>query len=430
MNIVLIGVIMIAVFMALVLSKKFSVLPLLVLIPIIFGFIAGFGTDTFMYAVKGMLGVGSTVAMLTFAILYFGIMLCAGLFDPLADVVIKFMKGDPFRVVVGTAILSALVSLDGDGTIKIMICCAALIPVYDKLNINRLYLAIFVIIPNGIINLLPWGGPTARLLAILDLDSSVLLLKLMPLIIVGIIATILLAAFVGLKERKRLGIVEMNFEASNVDISPEEAKFRRPKMVWFNLILTIICLIAIIVLGIPGPLVFAIGTCIALLCNYHNPKLEQKVIEYNAEGIINVVVMIFGAGVLMGMLSESGMASEMANALISIIPESWGKFFTFIIAVVSGPAVWILNNDAYYFGIFPVMAETAATYGFSNMQIGLASLMGQSLRGFSPVIPALYFLASYLKIDFSEYQRKIIPFSLILFAVNLLTGLFMGVYTA
>ena len=76
------------------------------------------------------------------------------------------------------------------------------------------------------------------------------------------------------------------------------------------------------------------------------------------------------------------------------------------------------------------MAETAATYGFSNMQIGLASLMGQSLRGFSPVIPALYFLASYLKIDFSEYQRKIIPFSLILFAVNLLTGLFMGVYTA
>lgn len=429
MYIVIIGVIMLVVFMALILSKKVSAFTALVLVPIVFGLIAGFGTDTFKHAIMGMLDVGSTVAMLALAILYFGIMLCTGLFDPLAGMVLRFMKGDPFRVILGTALLSTLVSLDGDGTTTIMICCAALLPVYTKLKINRAWLAIFVIAPNGVINLLPWGGPTARLLAVMPLDSGELLAKLIPIMLIGVIVTLLMAAFVGMKERKRLGIVNMEIQEAKADLSAEELEMRRPKMIWFNLGLSILCMVAIIAVGIPGPLVFAIGSCIALVANYHNLSTERRVIEYNAQGIVNAVVMILGAGVLMGMLNESGMAEAMANALVSIIPASWAKSFTFIIAAISGPGVWILNNDAFYFGIFPVLAETASSYGFTDMQIGISSLLGQSLRGFSPVIPALYFLTSYVDVEFSDYQKKMIPVSLIAFAVFLIAGLFFGIYS-
>jgi CitMHS family citrate-Mg2+:H+ or citrate-Ca2+:H+ symporter len=426
---VIVGVIMLVVFMALILSKKVSPLTALVIVPIVFGLIAGFGTDTFKFAMLGMIDVGTTVAMLAFAILFFGIMLCTGLFDPLAGVVIKFMKGDPLRVIVGTAILSTLVSLDGDGTTTIMICCAALLPIYTKLKINRAYLAIFVIMPNGAINLLPWGGPTARLLAVMNLDAGVVLIKLLPLILTGILFSIAMAFYVGLKERKRLGIVDIGIQAAQADLTVEELSMRRPKLIWFNLILSLVCLVAIIAVGIPGPLVFAIGSCIALVVNYRNLETERRVIEYNAKGIVTVVVMILGAGVLLGMLNESGMANAMANALISVIPESWSGAFNFINAVFSGPAIWLLNNDAYYFGIFPVIAETASAYGFTDMQIGLASLTGQALRGFSPVIAALYFLAAYVDVDFSEYQKKMIPFSLLSFGVYLLAGFLMGLYT-
>lgn len=45
-------------------------------------------------------------------------------------------------MLVGTVMLSTLVSLDGDGTTTIMICCAALLPVYQKLDINRAWLAL------------------------------------------------------------------------------------------------------------------------------------------------------------------------------------------------------------------------------------------------------------------------------------------------
>ena len=429
MYIVIVGVIMLVVFMALILTKKVSPFTALVVVPIVFGFIAGFGTETFRHAMMGILDVGSTVAMLVFAILYFGIMLCTGLFDPLAGVVLRFMKGDPFRVILGTAIMSALVSLDGDGTTTVMICCDALLPVYNKLKINRVWLAVFVIAPNGIINLLPWGGPTARMLAVINLDSGALLANLIPLMLVGLAATLVIAGFIGISERKRLGIVNLDFQAAQAELSAEDEEMRRPKMIWFNLILTLLCMVAIIAFGIPGPLVFAIGSCIALVANYHNLKMERRVIEYNAQGIINVVVMILGAGVLMGVLNKSGMAKEIATALIAVIPESWGSFFTFIIAVISGPGTWILNNDAFYFGVLPVLAKTASAYGFTDMQIGIASLLGQNLRGFSPVIPSLYFLTSYVKVEFSEYQKKMIPVALICFAVYLLLGLIMGVYT-
>lgn len=428
MYITIVGVTMLIVFMALILTKRTSALTALVVVPIVFGFIAGFGTDTLRYAMKGIIGVGTTISMLAFAILYFGVMLSTGLFDPLGKIVLRFFKGDPFRVILGTAILSALVSLDGDGTTTVMICCAMLIPVYTKLDINKVYLAIFIIMPNGVINLLPWGGPTARLMAVANLDANELLIRLLPLMLTGLVATFIMAAFAGMKERKRLGIVDIDFEGKEIECGSDQPELKRPKYLWFNLILTVTVLVSIIALGIPGPLVFAVGAMIALTVNYKNLKDERKVINQHAEGIVHIVLMILGAGILMGVLSESGMATAIAERLISIIPESWGGMFNLLVAVISGPAVWILNNDAFYFGLYPVLEKAATSYGFSSMQVGVASLMGQALRGFSPVIPSLYFLTSYVDVEFSDFQRKIIPYCLIMFVVYLAAGFLMNIY--
>lgn len=161
--------------------------------------------------------------------------------------------------------------------------------------------------PNGVINLLPWGGPIARLLAVEALDANELLIRLLPLMLTGLLSTFAMAAFAGMKERKRLGIVDMDFEAKKIECSCDELALKRPKYIWFNLILT------------------------------------SKVINHNAEGIVHIALMILGAGILMGILSESGMASAMAERLIVIIPESWGSMFNLIIAIISGPAVcrWV-----------------------------------------------------------------------------------------
>ena len=113
MYLALLGYLMIITFMVLIMTKKLSALTALIVVPIAFGLIAGGGWNVAKYALDGIKGVATTFSMMVFAILYFGIMLNAGLFDPLVKKVLKIVKGDPLKVLVGTAILAAVVSLDG-----------------------------------------------------------------------------------------------------------------------------------------------------------------------------------------------------------------------------------------------------------------------------------------------------------------------------
>lgn len=169
-------------------------------------------------------------------------MITAGLFDPLVDWVLKFVKGDPLKVLVGTAILAALVSLNGDGSTTAIICCSALVPIYDRLKIKKLYLASIVIMENGILNIMPWGGPTARVMSELKLEGSQILRPFLPGMIIAVLYTVFVAYLIGKRERKRLGITVLDKNAqaemaATAAVDHEEAALKRPKLVWVNFLL-------------------------------------------------------------------------------------------------------------------------------------------------------------------------------------------------
>ena len=223
MYLALLGFGMIIVFMALIMAKKLSPFTSLILVPILFGLLAGYGWDTFGYAMDGIKSVASTFAMMTFAILYFGVMLLTGMFDPMVDRVVAWCKGDPLKVLVGTAVLAAFVSLDGDGTTTVMICCTALIPIYNRLGIKKIYLANLIILQNCIMNLIPWGGPTARVMSVMHLDAGEILAPLVPGMALSAIYVIGVAYYLGIKERKRLGVrKDVVNEVHTVETSEEE----------------------------------------------------------------------------------------------------------------------------------------------------------------------------------------------------------------
>jgi CitMHS family citrate-Mg2+:H+ or citrate-Ca2+:H+ symporter len=62
----------------------------------------------------------------------------------------------------GTALLALFVSLDGDGSTTYLITTAAMLPLYTRLGMSRLVLACVIMMAGGVMNILPWGGPTAR----------------------------------------------------------------------------------------------------------------------------------------------------------------------------------------------------------------------------------------------------------------------------
>src|SRR6476620_11706894 len=137
----LLGFSMVAVFMYLIMSKRLSALVAIMIVPIIFGIIGGFLTDLGPMMAAGVEKVAMTAIMILFAILYFGIMIDTGLFDPLIAKILQIVKGDPLKIVIGTAVLSMMVALDGDGTTTYIITVSSLLPLYKRLGMNRLVLA-------------------------------------------------------------------------------------------------------------------------------------------------------------------------------------------------------------------------------------------------------------------------------------------------
>ena len=442
------GLLIVIIFMTLIMTKRTTPFTALVLSPVVIGIIAGFGTDLGDFALEGVKGVAPTVVMLLFAILYFGLMLTAGLFDPLVHWILRVVKGDPLRVLVGTAVLAAVVSVDGDGSTTTMIVCSAMIPVYKRLNMKMMDLAVIIIMANSIMNLLPWGGPTARIIAALGVDEGELLRRILPGMIVAIFWVITVAYLRGRAERKRLGIHQLSEDEID-HLSPsgalaagsdepssahvdDTAHLKRPKMWWPNLILTAILMVLLVFGGlwgvpdIPSAIIFEVGFAIALLLNYRKLKDSREIIEIHGANAMHVITMVLAAGVFMGILNETGMSEAIGTSLGDVVPDAMGSQWGLVVAFASIPGTFLLSNDAFYLGVLPILAETGASYGFTPMQMAVASTTGQAFHLLSPLVGFIYLLLHLTGVDMGAWQRTAAKWSIGTFIIFLIGALTFG----
>ena len=431
---------MIIVFMYVIMTKKLSPFTSLVMIPLLFAIIAmvaGVAKKGTIgdFVLKGLTTTANTGIMLLFAILYFSIMLDAGLFDPITARMIKIAKGDPMKVLMATAIVAMAVSLNGDGTTTTLICCSAFIPIYKKLNMNMMNLGVLIILQNTIMNLLPWGGPTARAMAVLKVDADILTYLLPGMILALAYVIFYVAPHMGRAERKRLGVRELTdgeIDEMTSVVDPEVSEIRRPNMFLFNGILTIVLIAWLVAssfikaIAMPPLLLFLVGTCIALMANY--PKLgdQSKRIGANGGDAVQVVILVFAAGVFMGLFQGTGMAEALAKSFTAIIPNSMAGFWGLVIALISAPGTFFLSNDGFYFGVMPVLATAGRAYGFTNMQMALASLMGQAFHLLSPLVAFIYLLLRLTGLDMGKWQREAGKYALGVFAIFVVTVMLFG----
>ena len=448
---------MIIIFLALIMTKKMQPFTALVLVPLVFTLIGAFlGQYTDLVAeakeiaaaevtlwdqisiigdwtVAGVTKTAKTGIMLLFAILYFAIMLNAGLFDPVTKFMIKFAKGDPVKVLLATAVVAACVSLNGDGTTTTLICCTAFIPLYKKLNLKMMNLGVIVILMNTIMNLLPWGGPTARVISVLQgqpgVDDQTILRALLPGMAVSIVYMLGVAYYLGLKERKRVGIQTLTDDELNALFAPaseEEAALKRPKNVIINAIMTVGIVVMLVLGTFPSLFLFLVGTVLALMINYKKIKEQKERISDNAGDALQVVILVFAAGIFTGLFTNSGMSDALANSLIKLIPPALGRFWGLITAIVSAPGTFLLSNDAFYYGVLPVFAEAGYTYGFTALEIGTASLLGQAFHLLSPLVAFIYLLLRLTDLDMGEWQKESAKWACGIFVIFIVTAAITG----
>lgn len=403
------GFLMVIVFMYLIMSKRMSAMVALMLVPVVFMLSLGFAPQLGKWAFDGVKQVAPTGIMICFAILFFGVMIDAGLFDPLIKKILQMVHGDPVKVAVGTAVLAAIISLDGDGSTTYMVTCSAMLAVHRRIGLNPLILPSLAVMQNSVMNIIPWGGPTGRVLASLGLEAGDVFVPLIPGMVVGTLWVCFIAYRWGLKERERLGIIHLDntahAEQAAMAEDPEVEKLKRPQMFWVNLVLTTILMVALMYGALPLAILFMIGTGLALLINYRSLKEQQERIVANGANAMPVVAMVFAAGIFMGVMSGSKMVDAMAKALIAAIPPELGPHMAFISALLSLPGTFFLTNDAYYFGVLPVLAKAGATYGVSAAEMGRAALIGQGAHLLSPLVPSTYLLVGLNKVEFGDLQK-------------------------
>jgi CitMHS family citrate-Mg2+:H+ or citrate-Ca2+:H+ symporter len=418
----------IVVFLVLIITKRLSVITALVVVPIVFAFIAGFNyTEIGSMALTGIKQVAPTGILLMFAVLYFSVMLDAGLFDPVIATIVRSVKGDPLKVIMGTAILTMIVHLDGDGTATFMIVLSAFLTIYKKLGISRLVLTGIVALSVGPMHLVPWSGTSVRAMSALHTDAVHMFNPNIPAMISGIIWVLFVAYIFGKRERKRLGIVAFDYNHKE-NFTEEEKALRRPKLVIVNALLTI-SLIAILLMGIiPAPALFVTASAIALILNFNKLSDQQKIIKRHGANIFLVSSMIFAAGIYSGILTDSKMIEAMATNLVHLIPKEHATFIPSITAVISMPASLLFTPDAYYFGVVPVLSRTCAQLGVNPLEVGRASLLGQMTVGFplSPLTASTFLLIGLADVDLGDHQKFIFKWAwgttIVMTVVALLTG--------
>jgi CitMHS family citrate-Mg2+:H+ or citrate-Ca2+:H+ symporter len=436
----LLGFGMVATFMTLIMTGRLAPLVALIVVPVVFGLLAGHGLDLGPMMLEGVKKIAPTGVMIMFAILYFGLMIDAGLFDPAVRRLLILVRGDPVRITVGTVILAVLVSLDGDGSTTYMVAVAALLPLYRRLGLNPLIMACLIMLCSGVMNLTPWGGPTARAAAALQVEAGALFLPMVPAMAAAVGWLLLLAWLYGRHERKRLGVLRLDGAPpdggfDDLSLSPEgdvtvssDPAARRPRLLVVNAALTLVLLATLVSGAVPLPVLFMTGFALATLINYPRPADLRARIAAHAPNAIAMVALIFAAGVFTGVLSGTGIAEAMPRSLLALVPPSMGPWMASITAALSLPMTFFVSNDAFYFGVLPVLAQAGAQYGVSREAIGAASLVGQPFHLLSPLVPSTYLLVSLAGVELGDHQKFTLRWALatcaVLFAAAALTGVF------
>ncbi|WP_239324945.1 CitMHS family transporter [Snodgrassella gandavensis] len=447
----LIGILTIATLLFCIMSKRLSPIVALIIIPILGAVAAlyivplcqsGLGAMPDYTTIPKMVlaGIGKLApmaAMFVFAIIFFGVVSDAGMFDPIIAKILKVVGTSPKKIIIGTGVLALIAHLDGNGAVTFLITVPAMLPLYDKLGIDKRILAGITALSAGV-NFLPWTGPMIRAAGALDVTTHELFTPLIPAQICGLAFMVFMGWYWGRKEEKRLGLTGSGAGASGEDteavthfapkeLTEEERKLRRPHLFWPNIILVILVILGMVITKIAPVVIFMVACCIALTLNYRKPAEQSARINAHAKGALMMASILFAASVFTGIMSESGMLKAMAVYAGHYVPDALSSHIPFIVSLVAMPLSLVFDPDSYYFGIMPVVANIG---GFPPIQVAQASLLGQMTTGFpvSPLTPATFLLCSLCGVDLADHQKFCIPIlwlaSIVMAIGAVLTGVF------
>ena len=384
---------------------------------------------------SGFSSTGPTAALFVFSVLYFGIMTDAGMFDVIIGKLMKLVGDNVIGVAVVSAIIALVGHLDGGGASTFCIVIPAMLPVYKRMHMRPTTLLRIAVLSMGVLNLMPWAGPTMRAASVLGVEAGSLWQTILPIQIFGIILAIAHAVLAGYQEKRRgaglhgklaesEGVIEMEEKVEE----QKENDLARPKLFVFNIILTLAVIAMLIWDVFPSYVPFMLGLSIALFVNYgFSAKMHKKLINLHAGPALMMCSTLMGAAVLMGILTTSlgadGKAISakvmelpadaipsvvrcLAGIVSDILPAAIGQHLPLIIGILSVPLALAFDTDSYFYGMLPVIIGIGQAFGVNALPIAVAMVVCRNCATFiSPMVPATLLGTGLADVDIKDHIK-------------------------
>ncbi len=419
----------------LILLRRISPLVAFVTLPVIASALAGFGLGEIgKFITEGLKAVAPTATLFIFAILYFGVMRERGLFAPLVNFLLRSTGGKPLAVAVVTVAVTAVTHLDGIGAATFLLVIPALLPLYLRLGMKREMLLCLVVLSAGVMNMVPWGGTTARASAVTGIDASQLWISLIPVQAVGLALVMALAVFLGLRaQRSPLGHGMLaGHEAAQTAEPGDDGRQLSPLSwrYWANLVLTLIILVCLFTGAFPLFACFMVGLGVALVLNYPSLAEQNQAVLRHASDAMQMALVMLAAGILLGVLAGAGMSDGMAHCMINVLPEGSANWLHVIIGAFGVPLGMLFSPDAYYFALLPVIRDVAVAAGVDPASVANAMLIGENTGfGISPVVPSVYLAIGLAGVELYKHIRYTVLWAWGISLVMLAAAVVFGVVT-
>ena len=436
----LVGLLVIGIVVILLLTGKTSPLVGMVAIPIIGAFILGYNLNELNgFFKEGLDTVIPVAVMFIFAILFFGVMSDAGLFDPLVKSVIKLTNGNIILIAIGTVIVGSIAHLDGSGATTFLVTVPAFLAIYKKMGMSPNLLVMLVACSIGIVNFLPWGGPIARSAAVTGIGVTELWKPLIPFQIVGLVLLLIFAGFLGWREKKRISkntdsSINTSFsqEAAIIEeeISSEELEGSNyhKKLIYINWAIFIGVLVLMMGGFLDPAFAFMIGLVVALPLNFRKTSEQMNQIKMHAPSAITMAAIILGAGMFLGILDGTGMLDSIAKSVVVVLPETVIPVLHLVVGFFGLPLDLVTSTDAYYFALLPLVEQIVAPYGVDSSTVVYSLAIGNNFGAMiSPLAPATWLGIGLAGISIGSHLRYSFfwmwGFSLVLLLVAFLLGI-------
>ena len=383
----------------------------------------------------GFNSTGPTAALFVFSVLYFGIMTDAGMFDVIIGKLMKLVGDNVIGVTVMTTVIALIGHLDGGGASTFCIVVPAMLPVYQRMHMRKTTLLRVSVLAMGVLNLMPWAGPTMRAASVLGVEAGSLWRTLLPVQLFGIVLALAHAVLAGVQEKARgaglngkLAQQEGTVTITETAQTTENNDLARPKLFLFNVALTLAVIAMLIWDVFPSYFPFMLGVACALFVNYgFTAKMHKKIINLHAGPALMMCSTLMGAAVLMGILTSSMGADGkvisakvmelpadalpsvvrcLAGLVSSILPAALGQHLPLVIGVLSVPLALAFDTDSYFYGMLPVVISIGQAFGVEALPIAIAMVVCRNCATFiSPMVPATLLGTGLAEVDIKDHIK-------------------------